>query len=86
VSKDPREALAEAIETSQKAIEVGGDSPFADGIMNSHPLRGCRSTDRRPNGPCPIHAIRNGMSILQFSSASVRLHMCPIIQKILVGP
>lgn len=54
VTKDPREALAEAIETTQKAIQVGGDSTVAHGTVNLHPLRACRSTDHRPKGPCPI--------------------------------
>jgi len=42
--------------------------------MLYHPL-----SARRPKGPCPIHAIQNGMSILQFSSAYMRSHMSPPI-------
>ena len=48
VSKDAREALAEAIKTTQKAIHIGDDPSDAHGILNLHPLCGWGFTDRRP--------------------------------------
>jgi hypothetical protein len=80
VRKDPRGALSEAIKTTQKAIYTGDDPSVVHGIMNLHPLCGWRFTDRRPKGPCPIHAIRNGMSIMQFSSPYMRLQDAPTMK------